>query len=80
MSQVPFADRLNSLMAEQRVGVPTLSKRSGVPQRTISRYRAGTSTPVDPFGQPTPNAHALAKALGVDVRDLLDARPEALAS
>lgn len=67
----PFADRLKALMREQRVGSDVLGRRTGISARLIAKYRAGTTEPRDPFGDPTENAHKLAEALGVTVEDLL---------
>lgn len=58
-------------MREQKVGSETLGSRSGISPRLISKYRAGTTEPRDPFGEPSENAHKLAAALGLDVGDLL---------
>ena len=80
MSSQAFRDRLIALMAERRLSITALATKTGISPRLISKYRAGTSEPRDHFGDPTRNAHALAEALGVDVADLLDAAPEALAS
>lgn len=79
-SQAAFSDRLKILMNDQRVTITGLSIKTGIPERTIARYRGGQSEPRDSFGDPTPNAHAIAQALGVDTGELLDTQPEALAS
>ena len=80
-SQAQFPDRLAALMVDKRLSISALSMKAQVPERTIARYRAGTSEPRDRFGDPTPYAYALAEALGVTVEGLLlDTRPEALAS
>lgn len=79
-SQATFSERLRDIMDDKRMTTPALSDMSNVSERTITRYRAGTSEPRDSFGDPTPNAYALAEALAVTVDELLDARPEALAS
>lgn len=66
-----FATRLRALMLEQRLGVGRLAILSGVDQRSIVRYRAGTVVPRDAYGQPTANAWKLARALGVPLEELL---------
>ena len=80
VSSQAFSDRLNALMFERRMSVVALADVTNIHPRLISKYRAGASVPRDKFGDPTPNARALADALGVSVADLLDAAPEALAS
>ena len=63
-------------MVAHQMTVPALARACDIPERTIARYRAGTSEPRDSFGEPTANARALADALGVDVSELLDSPHE----
>lgn len=71
-----FAERLNSAMWERQLGVEALAQKSGVTWRLISKYRKPDGVePRDYFGKPTPNAHKLAKALGVEVDWLLPEKP-----
>lgn len=71
-----FADRLRSAMWDQAIGVDELARVSGVSWRLISKYRKTDGVePRDYFGKPTPNAHKLAKALGVEVGWLVPPKP-----
>lgn len=73
-AQEDFAGKLRALMHEQRLSVTALAALTGISQRLIRRYRStgpSSSRPVDFFGDPTPNAYALAKALRVPVTDLV---------
>jgi transcriptional regulator with XRE-family HTH domain len=69
-----FAGRLRSLMEAQRVSAEKLSRLSRVNVRMINRYRAGKNEPRDSWGDPTANALKLARALGVEVDELLPPR------
>ena len=69
--QEDFAEKLKLLMFEQRMSIESLARHSGVGVRQIARYRSGAVSPVDNYGDPSPNAHAIARALGVPVEELL---------
>jgi hypothetical protein len=58
-------------MIEQQLGIARLAVLSGITERSIVRYRNGTVVPRDPYGQPTPNARKLARALRVPLDELL---------
>lgn len=66
-------------MLNQGVGLGLLSKQTGLTQRQIAKYRQphgeGGVEPRDYFGKPTPNAHRLAEALGVEVEWLVPPKP-----
>ena len=77
-SQATFSDRLRELMTERDIGTPTLARVTGIPQRTIARYRSGESEPRGKGG-PSDNARLIAEVLGVPADELLDGAPEAVA-
>lgn len=57
-------------MRDRGIGSERLARETGISVRLIRKYRAGQTVPRDWFGQPTENAVTLAKALGVNVREL----------
>jgi len=69
-----FAERLNALLADQRIGSGRLAALSNIDVRLICKYRSGRVVPRDAFGWPTTNAAKLARALGVAVEDLVPPR------
>lgn len=69
-----FADRLTALMTEKRVSARQLESLARVDVRLIRKYRAGRVEPRDPWGTATVNAGKLARALNVEVDELLPPR------
>lgn len=66
-----FGERLTRLMTEQRISARQLESLSRVDVRLIRKYRNGSVEPRDPWGWPSANAVKIARALGVEVDDLL---------
>lgn len=66
-----FADRLAEAMLAKGIGLWKLANATGITQRQIVNYRKGRHEPRDFYGQPTDNAHLIARELGVSVDWLL---------
>jgi transcriptional regulator with XRE-family HTH domain len=66
-----FAGRLRNLMVDQAITIERLAMLSGISVRSITRYRAGEVEPRDAFGRPSPNAWKLARALRIEVDELV---------